>query len=102
MRRADQSRGLGAIASVSDEGPTVAVVAPLENKRSMRLDCHGALHAGPVLRVTVGEHKARDYLARRHAKQADPDELVVIASMLYGAAQLGFCRVLSKVIGGTA
>ena len=47
-----------------------------------------------------GENKAAQYLARLHAQQADPDELAVIVSMLYGAALRGFCRALEKAIGG--
>ena len=57
---------------------------------------NGAPHAEQALRVIEGETKAAQYLARLHSQQADPDELAVIVSMLYGAALLGFCRVLAK------
>ena len=46
-----------------------------------------------------GERKAHEYLARLQASQADPDELAVIVSMLYGATLRGFCRVLAKALG---
>ena len=46
-----------------------------------------------------GENKAAQYLARLQAQQADPDELAVILSMLYGATLRGFCRALEKAIG---
>lgn len=52
-----------------------------------------------ALRAIEGQQKADAYLARLHAKQADPDELAVIVSMLYGAALRGFCRALEKAIG---
>jgi hypothetical protein len=53
-----------------------------------------------ALKVIEGEAKARDYLARLQTQHADPDELAVIVSMLYGAGLRGFCRVLAKAIGG--
>ena len=46
-----------------------------------------------------GERKAHEYLARLQASHADPDELAVIVSMLYGATLRGFCRVLAKALG---
>ena len=57
---------------------------------------HGAAHA---LRVIEGERKAHEYLARLQASQADPDELALIVSMLYGATLRGCCRVLAKALG---
>lgn len=59
-----------------------------------------APHAGQALRVIEGECKAADFLARLHAQQADPEELALIVSMLYGAALRGFARVIVKAIGG--
>ncbi len=59
---------------------------------------HAADHA---LSVIEGESTAAQYLARQHAQQADPDELALIVSMLYGATLRGFCRVIAKAIGGT-
>lgn len=56
--------------------------------------------SGHALKVIAGEAKARDYLARLQVQQADPDELAVMVSMLYGASLRGFCRVLAKAIGG--
>ena len=82
-----------------DEGPTVAAVAPQESKRNEKPDCQAAPHAGQALRVIEGENKAAQYLARLQAQQADPDELAVILSMLYGATLRGFCRALEKAIG---
>ena len=51
------------------------------------------------LRVIDGEQKAAHYLARLQAQQADPDELAVIVSGLYGAALRGFCRVIEHALG---
>ena len=82
------------------EGPTVAAVAPQEDKRNESPDSHGAPCGRQALRVIEGETRAREYLARLQAQQADPQELAVIVSMLYGAALQGFCRVLEKAIGG--
>lgn len=84
----------------SDEGPTVATVAPLESKQSERPDFHSAPHAGQALRVIEGEGKAADYLARLHAQQAGPDELALIVSMMYGGTLCGFCRVIEKTLRG--
>ena len=55
--------------------------------------------AATPTRVIVGEQKAGEYLVRLQARQADPDELAVILSMLYGATLRGFCRALVKAIG---
>jgi len=52
-----------------------------------------------VLRVTEGEAKAAQYLARFQAQQADPDELALIVSMLYGATLRGFCRAIQTALG---
>ena len=54
--------------------------------------------AGQALQVIEGEAKARQYLARLQAGQADPDELAVIVSMLYCAALRGFCRAIEKAL----
>lgn len=56
--------------------------------------------AGRAMKTIEGEAKARDYLARLHAQQADPDELAVLVSMLYGETLRGFCRAIEKAIGG--
>jgi hypothetical protein len=56
--------------------------------------------SGQALKVIEGEAKAREYIARLQAEQADPDELALIVSMMYGAGLRGFCRVLTKAIGG--
>ncbi len=55
--------------------------------------------AAHALQVIEGERKAHECLARLQASHADPDELAVIVSMLYGATLRGFCRVLAKVLG---
>ena len=83
-----------------DETPAVASGQGFqEGTRNESPDCHGAPHAGQALRVIEGENKAAQYLARLQAQQADPDELAVILSMLYGATLRGFCRALEKAIG---
>ena len=58
--------------------------------------------AAHALRVIEGERKAREYLARLQASQADPDELALIVSMLYGAVLRGFCAVITKALRGGA
>lgn len=57
-----------------------------------------AVASGQALLTIEGERKAAEFLARLHAQQADPDELAVIVSMLYGATLRGFCRVIEKVL----
>lgn len=47
-----------------------------------------------------GEAKAAAYLARLQAKKADPDELALIVSMMYGGTLRGFCRVIEKTLRG--
>ena len=59
-----------------------------------------ARYANHATRVIEGESKANDYLARLHAEQADPDELALIVSMLYGATLRGFARVIEKALRG--
>ncbi len=88
----------GPVTPESDEGPTAAAVAPQESKRDESPDCRCAHHAGQALRVIEGEAKAAEFLARLHAQQADPDELAVIVSMLYGAALRGFCAAIAKAL----
>ncbi len=61
-----------------------------------------AVASGQALLTIEGERKAAEFLARLHAQQADPDELAVIVSMLYGATLRGFCRVIEKVLRGVA
>ena len=63
-------------------------------------DSRGAHYAGQALCAIEGENKAAKYLARMHAQQADPDELAIIVSMLYGGALRGFCRVIEKALRG--
>ena len=46
-----------------------------------------------------GERQAAQYLARLKEGEADPAELAVIVSMMYGANLSGFCRVLAKALG---
>ena len=84
----------------SDEGPTVATVAPLESKQDKSPDSLSAPHAGQALKVIDDEGKATYYLARLHAQQAGPDELALIVSMMYGATLRGFCRVIEKTLRG--
>ena len=70
------------------------------NEKSECPDFRSEPHAGQALRVIEGERKAREYLARLQAQQADPDELAIIVSMLYGAALRGFARAIEKAITG--
>lgn len=70
------------------------------NESRDTVDLPSAPRSGPALRVIEGETKARKYLARLHAQQAEPDELAVIVSMMYGATLRGFCAALTKALGG--
>ena len=83
----------------SDEGPTVAAVAPQESKRNESPDSQAAPLSGQALRVIEGESRAAQYLDRLKAEQADPEELALIVSMLYGATLRGFCRAIEKALG---
>ena len=60
----------------------------------------GRCMSGRAMKTIEGEQQAAQYLARLQAQQADPDELAVLVSMLYGETLRGFCRVLAKAIGG--
>jgi hypothetical protein len=99
MASKQRTPNAGAILPTSDEGPTVAAVAPQQNAQINAPDFHSTTLAGQALRAIEGEHKAAQYLARFHAQQADPDELALIVSMLYGATLRGFCRVIEKALG---
>ena len=55
-----------------------------------------------ALRVTDGACQANDFLARLHARQADPDELALIVAAMYGAALRGFCAAIVKALRGVA
>ena len=98
MKRNPQARAAGEIPPTSDEGSTVAAVAPPESKRDEIPDSQAAPLAGQALRVIAGGSKAAQYLARLQDQQADPDELALIVSMLYGATLRGFCRVIEKAL----
>ncbi len=82
-----------------DEGPAIAAPAQQKNEQDESPDCHGAPHSGQALRTIEGELKASAYLARLHAQQANPDELALMVSMLYGATLRGFCRAIEKAMG---
>lgn len=82
----------------SDEALTVGAVQGPKNAVADGTDFGTAHHAGQALRVIEGEAKAAEYLARLKTQQADPDELALIVSMLYGATLRGFCRVIEKAV----
>ena len=83
----------------SDEAPTVAAAQGFREGINESPNCRGVPQAGQALRVIEGERKADEFLARLRADQADPDELALIASMLYGATLRGFCRAIVKALG---
>jgi hypothetical protein len=100
MTHAHDAHGAGQATPTSDKAPTVSSGQGFqESKRDDNPDSPGAPLAGQALRVFEGEGKAAHYLARLHAQQADPDELALIVSMLYGATLRGFCRVIEKALG---
>ena len=101
MTHSNKAQGAGQGTPPSDEAPTVASGQGFqEGTRDESAHSHGAPLAGQALRVIEGEAKAADFLARLHALQADPDELALVVSMLYGATLRGFCRVIAKAIEG--
>ena len=69
------------------------------NGKADNPDFHSAPLSVQALRVIDGNDKAAQYLARLQAQQADPDELALIVSMLYGATLRGFCRAIEKALG---
>ena len=89
----------GAIPPTGDTAHVASAGRVEENKQDESPDFHGTGHAGQALRVIDGERKASQYMARLHAQQADPAELAVIVSMMYGATLHGFCRVIEKALG---
>ena len=99
MTHSRNAHGAGQGTPTNEKGPTVAAVAPQANTQDKNPHCHGAPLAGQALRVIEGEEKAQDYLARLQAQQADPDELALIVSMLYGAVLRGFCRAIENALG---
>ena len=82
-----------------DEAPGVTAEGFKGQGKTDKPDSPRAPHAGQALRVIEGEGKAAAYLARLHAQQADPDELALIVSMLYGATLRGFCAAVTKALG---
>ena len=98
MKRAGKVPQLYANLNQNDEGPTVAAVAPQESERNESPKLQAAPLAEQALRVIEGERRAAQYLHRLKAGQADPEELAVIASVLYSATLRGFCRVIEKAL----
>jgi hypothetical protein len=99
MMNQRRDKRAGSIRPGNDEGPTVGAVAPQEITKNQTLDCRSALRSGQALRVIDRESKAMQYLAHLHAQQADPDELALMVSMLYGATLQGVYRLIEKALG---
>lgn len=78
----------------------VAAGLTREQGKADQLHSAKAPSAAHALRVIEGERKAHECLARMQAGQADPDELALIVSMLYGAVLRGFCAVVTKALRG--
>lgn len=89
----------GPVTPASDEGPTVAAVAPQESKRNESPDCHGTPLVGQALLVIEGEDYARAYLDRLSAGNAKPGELAVILAFLRDEMLQGACRVIERALG---
>ena len=84
--------------STSDTAHVASAGRVEEDERSKSPDFRCVPNPRQALRVIEGEAKARHYLARLQAQQADPDELALIVSILYGPTLRGFCRVLAKAM----
>ncbi|MDP1649656.1 MAG: hypothetical protein Q8M01_15850 [Rubrivivax sp.] len=82
----------------NDEGPALATPTPQEQTLQDAPIVARAGHSGQALRVLEGEKKARLFIARLQAQQAQPDELAVLVAMLYGAELRGLCSVLTKAL----
>jgi hypothetical protein len=89
----------GASLPANDDGPTLAEAAHQDENETSNTDCPGAHPSRQALDVIAGESRAEQYLARLQAQRADPDDLALIVSMLYGATLRGFCRVIVKALG---
>ena len=86
MEHLHDAHGAGQNTPECDEAPAGDTPQGFRDQESSESpDCHGARHAGQVLRVIEGE------------QQAEPDELAVIVSMLNGPGRRRFCPVIEKV-----
>ena len=94
----DLSSAAAEQAPLNDEAPGVTAEGFQTQGKLNEADFRFAPQAQQALRVIEGENKATQYLARLHTLQADPDELALIVSMLYGATLRGFCRVIEKAL----
>lgn len=99
MRTKQRAATAGSVTPTSDKADGANVGRVGEQSGSKDPDFRSAPYCGQALRVIEGEGKAAHYLARLQAQQADPDELALIVSMLYGAALRGFCRAIEKALG---
>lgn len=99
MTQARKAYGAGQGKPRNDKADGANVGRVGEQSGSKNPDFRSAPYCGQALRVIEGEGKAAHYLARLQAQQADPDELALIVSMLYGAALRGFCRAIEKALG---
>ena len=87
--------------AAKSESPAVAAARALSDQTEANTtNCPGAPLAGQALQVIEGETKAREFLSRLRAEQADAHDFGVIVSMLYGPRLRGFCSVIVKALGG--
>ena len=94
-----RAEGAGAIAPTTDEGPTVAAVAPQESKRFDSADFLAIGIAEQAALTIEGESYALAYLDRLHSG-TQPGELAVILAFLHGEMLAGACRVIEKALEG--
>ena len=103
MSRAHQAPGAYAMLPSSEEALAVAAAkASLNANQNTKIDYHGSPYAGQALRVIEDERTAAQYLACLQAQRADPDELALIVSMLYGTALHGAARFVGKTLRGAS
>lgn len=95
----DGARAPGRVTAESDEASAGGTARGFQEGTTSEADCASAPRTAQALKVIEAERRAREYLARLQAEQADPDELALIVAMLYGAALRGFCRVIAKALG---
>lgn len=82
-----------------DDGPRLMADGVRAQGRTGKPDAGTEASAWRAMDESESENKAAGCLAQLQVRQADPEVLAVMVSMLYGAALLGFCRAIGKALG---
>lgn len=100
MKQLHDAHGAGQVTPGSDEAPAGDAAQGFQEGTADKANSTSVPTAAQALKVIDGERKAREYLARLHAQQADTDELALIVAPLYGAVLRGFCNAITKALRG--